>query len=62
MWVWVAYQKKKPWLPMAVADSATELADICGVPRNTVISAASKLLHGKLRRARYACVYVGGDD
>ena len=62
MWVWVAYQRKRPWLPIAVADSATELARICGVTRNNVISAASKLRNGQRNRTQYACVYVGGED
>ena len=57
--VWVAYHPEKPYLPMAVEDSARELAKVLGVRKNNVESVASKHKKGKIKRPRYACVYIG---
>ena len=35
-YVWVAYRKKKPYLPFAVADSAAELAELVGVKESSI--------------------------
>ena len=45
-------------LPYAIADSAEELAAMCGVTKNTVRSAISHVKCGKLKRSRYVCVEV----
>ena len=58
--VWVAYHSQKPYLPVAVADTSMELAQIIGTKRNNVESVASKHRKGKIKRPRYACVYIGG--
>ena len=34
--VWVAYQKQYPWLPVAVADTARELSSAIGVAENSI--------------------------
>ena len=34
--VWVGYAKKPPYLPQAVADTAEELAELCGLSKNAV--------------------------
>ena len=59
-YVWVAYQQESPHLPVAVADTARELAKAVGVPENNVVSVASKHRHGKIKRPRYMCVFIGG--
>jgi len=59
-WLWVAYQKNKPYLPVAVADTARELAAALGVPENNIVSVVSKHRHWKIKRPRYMCVYIGG--
>ena len=61
LFVWVAYRSEKPYLPFAIADTAEELAELVGVKRCTVLAAASRFRDGKLRRAKYARVYVGGE-
>ena len=40
-------------LPYAVADSAKELALMCGVKENTVQSAISNVKAGRAKRSRY---------
>ena len=58
-YVWVAYQKEKPYLPIAVADTSVELAETLGISENNIRSVVSKHRHGKIKRPRYMCVYVG---
>lgn len=58
--VWVAYSKKWPYLPIAVAYSADELAQIVGVRKNLIESTFSKYRHGKLSRSRFHKVEIGG--
>ena len=58
-YVWVAYGKEKPHLPIAVADTSRELAEALGVSENNVRSAACKYKKGIIKRTPYMCVYVG---
>lgn len=57
-YVWVAYSNKHPFLPIAVASTAQELADTLGVSRGCIESLNSKFRHGKVKRARYARVLI----
>lgn len=57
-YVWVAYSKDYPFLPVAIASSAAELARLVGVSTNAVESLWSKFVHGKVRRTRYARVLI----
>lgn len=57
-YVWVAYSKEYPYLPVAIASSASELAKIIGVNTNAVESLWSKFKHGKVTRTRYARVLI----
>ena len=59
--VWVAYSKKHPYLPIAIADSAEELAEIVGVKTSTVEAMWSKFWRGKISRTRYAWVLIEED-
>lgn len=62
-YVWVAYQSRSPYLPVAVADTAAELARIVGVPRAHIVDISShanrRLRDGKFHHARFMCVCVG---
>lgn len=58
-YVWVAYQQEPPRLPIAIADTAHELARKLGVRVNNIESLASKARRGKIKNARYMCVYIG---
>lgn len=60
-YVWVAYRKKKPYLPFAVADSAAELAELVGVKESSIREDNSRFRNGKKKKERFLCVYVGGE-
>ena len=45
-------------LPYAVADTAEELAKMCGVTKNNVYSAMSHVKNGRAKRSRYVKVEV----
>lgn len=45
-------------LPYAVADTAEELAKMCGVTKNNVYSAISHVKNGRAKRSRYVKVEV----
>lgn len=58
MKIYIAYEKNRERTPVAVADSATELARLTGRPRSSVDSVISKWRKGKIKNPRYACVEV----
>lgn len=60
--VYMAVSKDKYRLPVAVADSPMELAQIVGVNYNTVMSVISKWRHGIIKNARYIAVNMDGAD
>ena len=58
-YIWVAYQKDPPGLPIAVADTCTELAEMVGVSDNTVTSMEQRRRNGEIKKhAIYARVEV----
>lgn len=57
-YVWVAYSDKPPYLPVAVADSASKLAAQVGTTTNTVESCWSKYRAGKIQRSSYQRVHI----
>ena len=59
--VWIAYQQTRPYLPIAIADTAEELARAVGTTRTNVASYVSKHKSGILTtdNPRFACVYTG---
>lgn len=59
--VYVAYSKKYPYLPIAVADTPAELAKLIGVHRNNILSPISRLKSGKLKSSRYHRVEIEDD-
>ena len=54
--------KDKYQLPVAVAESAPELARICGTTKDVVRSQASHYRHGRLKKPSYICVEVDDVD
>lgn len=63
-YVWVAYQKKKPHLPIAVADTARELAKILGGPYSSIESYVCKYRRGMINTEHplYMRVYIDEED
>ena len=63
-YVWVAYQGKSPYLPIAVADTTRELGQILGKSRNSIESYVSKYKKGRIntKQPRYMCVYLDEED
>lgn len=57
-YVWVAYGKDRARLPIAVADTAAELAALVGTTRNNVESLASKYRCGRIPWSRYQRVRI----
>lgn len=57
--VWVAYSSKPPFLPIAVADSAVEMASLVGTNENCVRSTWSHYVSGRKPHSRYHKVRIG---
>ena len=55
--VWLEVDVKNKELPLRVADSAAELARLCGTTEANVRSQASKAKHGRSRR-KYVNVWI----
>jgi hypothetical protein len=60
--IWVGYEKKKPRLPVAIADSDKELAERMGVTVSTVRSAWSRYWRGLSKSTKYAMVFLDEED
>lgn len=56
MYVFIKYDSRFPYLPVAIADTATELAHILGIKPNVV---HSSLCHN---RSTYAKVWIDDDQ
>lgn len=57
--VWMEVDVKNKELPLKVADTAAELAQMCGTTESTVISTASRVRRGIYRRGRFVKVWIG---
>lgn len=62
MTVWMLVTKDEFELPVAIADTSTELAKMCGVSNRTVISGALRDKTGKVKRSRYRKVVIDEDE
>lgn len=58
MKIYIAYEKGRQRLPIAVANSPAELARLTQRERSTIESVISKWRHGKIKNPQYACVEV----
>lgn len=60
--IWIGYAKEKPRLPVAIADSAEEMAERMGVTVSTVTVAWSRFWRGLTKSTRYAMVFIDRED
>lgn len=58
MTVWMVVTKDKYELPVAIVDTSTELAKMCGVSNRTVISGALRDKSGAVKKSRYRKVVI----
>lgn len=61
-YIWVAYQKDPPGLPIAVADTSTELAEILGVSKSTVMTSTMNGRRNRFKHDIYAKVEAEDAD
>lgn len=61
VYVWVAYSKKPPYLPVEIASTADELARKTGVSESTIRSCWWRYQHGQQKSSPYHKVKVGYD-
>ena len=59
--VWMEIDLRNKELPVRIADSAEELARLCGTSAANVRNHASKAKYGRSRR-RYIKVWIGDED
>lgn len=60
--VWMKLSDPVYQLPEIVADSAVELARMCGVTKNTIGTSWHRLCTGEAKYSRYIMVEVSDDD
>lgn len=56
--IWMEVDLWNKELPMKIADSAEELAELCGVKESTIRAAATKGKYGRSRQ-KYLKVWIG---
>ena len=56
--VWMAVSQDELRLPIAIADTAKELAELLGTTENNVKSSTSKSKHGVYKNSRYIAVRI----
>lgn len=59
--VYMVVSEDKYELPLALADTVDELAEIINVNSNSIFSALSKFKHGKIKFSRYVKVEIDDD-
>ena len=60
--VWMAVSKDETRLPIAIADTAKELAELFGTNESNVKSIASKGKHGNIKNPRYIAVRIDEEE
>lgn len=60
--IWMKVTADKYELPLVIADSAKELAEICGTTANSIVSAISHHKKGRTEYSTYVCVQVEEGD
>ena len=58
MKIWMRVTLDRYQLPMAVADSAAELAKMCDTTTNVIYSELSRYRHGKTLNCSWRCVNI----
>lgn len=61
-YVWVAYSKDPPYLPVAVAETSKDLAEKVGTTKNVVDSAWSHYKKGFTKTCRFHRVKIDEDE
>lgn len=56
--IWMKITNDEYELPLAVADTAQELAEICGTTKNCIVSTISHYNQGRIKWTPYVCVKV----
>lgn len=62
MKIWMLVSSDEYELPLAVADTARELAEICGVRENNIISSISHFKAKNHKRCKWVCVHVSDEE
>lgn len=62
VYVWVAYSEKPPYLPVAVAETEKELAELIGISVGTIEKSWYRYRHGESKKSRYHRVKVGYEE
>ena len=62
MTVWMAVGPPPYSLPLAVADSATELAEVMQVPRDSIVEHVCRARIGKVKLEKYIKVKIEDND
>lgn len=61
-YVWVAYARKPPKLPVAVAETAGDLSKITGKSIGTICSSWARYQKGVTKTSLYHRVFVGEEE
>lgn len=61
IYVWVAYAKEPPYLPIAVEDTPEKLAQKIGVSESAIRISWWRFRHGRAKKSRYYRVKTGFD-
>lgn len=62
MTLWICVSNDKYELPIAVADTAAELARMLGVKHNTILSATCNADAGRTKWCKYKKVVIDDDE
>lgn len=60
--VWIAYDRTRERLPIAIADSAVGLAKITGAQVSCIRSTAHRIQTGEFEQGQFACVVVEDEE
>lgn len=57
-YIYIAYSREEPHLPIAVGDSAKEIAEQVGVSQSCVCSMVGKYERGDMKKSIYQRIYM----
>ena len=60
--IWLKVTLDEYQLPLAVADSAAEMAKMCGTSKNSIVSNWNHYKHGRIKNTSYIYVKVDEDE
>ena len=56
--IWMKVSMDEYELPVTVADTAAELAELCHITVGSIYSQMSRVRHGKLASCPYVCISI----